>query len=130
MKWSFYLINVLKIFFSNFLPRKIVTCDDRNPPWNKNNIKQPIQEKNDTHRSYILNHENPQIFHKVKYLQKQLKNLIEHSQKKILLTYIKKIDRFNDKSKNLPINIKNIVKQQQNSLYSSFTSEQQICNRF
>ena len=33
-------------------------------------------------------------------------------------------------AKNLLVNIKNIVKQQKNSLCSSFTSRQQICNRF
>ena len=52
------------------------------PPWIKNNIKQLIQEKNDTYRIYILNGENLQIFQKVKYLQTQLKNLIEHSEEK------------------------------------------------
>ena len=50
-----------------------------------NNIKQLIQEKNDTYRSYILNEKNPQIFHKAKYLQKQMNNFIERSQEKYCL---------------------------------------------
>ena len=43
--------------------------------------------------------------------------------------YIKKIDWSDNKSKKLLVIIKNIVKQK-NSLYSSFTSRQHICNRF
>ena len=82
MKWSFYLIKLLKIFFSSFIPHETVTCDDRDPPWISSNIKQLIQEKNDTYRIYILSDENPQIFQKIKYLQTQLNNLTEHIAKK------------------------------------------------
>ena len=78
-----FLFNkTVKNIFSNFIPHETVTYDDRDPPWINKNIKQLIQQKNNTYRSYILNDKNPQIFHKVKYLQKQLKNLIEHSQEK------------------------------------------------
>ena len=62
-----------KNIFSNFILHETVTCDDRDPHWINNNIKQLIQEKNNTHRSYILNDKNPQIFHKVMYLQNSLK---------------------------------------------------------
>ena len=40
-------------------------------------IDQLIQELNNTHRSYILNNKTPQIFDKVKYLQKHLRLLTE-----------------------------------------------------
>ena len=90
MKWSFYLIKLLKNIFSNFIPHETVTCDDRDPAWISNNNKQVIQEKNDTYRGYISNDKNPQIFHKVKYLQKQLKNLIEQSHEKYYYLLISK----------------------------------------
>ena len=78
-----FLFNkTIKDIFSNFIPHERITCDDRDPPWINKNIKQLIHEKNNTYRSYILNDKNPQIFHKIKYLQKQLKNLTEHSQEK------------------------------------------------
>ena len=87
-----FLFNkTIKNIFSNFIPHETVTCDDRDPPWINNNIKQLIQEKNDTYRIYILNDKNPQIFQKVKYLQTQLKNLIEHSQEKYYLRISKKL---------------------------------------
>ena len=81
-----FLFNkTIKNIFSDFIPHETVTCDDRDPLWINNNIKQLIQEKNDIYRIYILNDKNPQIFQKVKYLQTQLKNLIEHSQEKYYL---------------------------------------------
>ena len=84
-------IKKLLNIFSNFIPHETVTCDDRDPLWINNNIKQLIQEKNDTYRIYILNGKNPQIFQKVKYLQTQLKNSIEQSQKKYYLRISKKL---------------------------------------
>ena len=51
-----------------------------------------MQEKSSTYRSYNLNDKNLQIFHKVKYLQKQLLNLIELSQEKYYIHISKKID--------------------------------------
>ena len=79
----------------NTLSNCIFHDDDRDPLWINDNIKQLIQEKNDTYRNYILNNKNPQIFNKIKHLQKQLKNLIERSQEKyycsvlkILISYI------------------------------------------
>ena len=78
-----FLFNkTIKNISSNLIPHETVTSDNRYPPWINSNIKQLTQEKNNTYRSYILNDKNPQIFHKVKYLQKQLKNLIEHMQEK------------------------------------------------
>ena len=47
------------------------------------------------------------------------------------ITYVyQKNDGSDDKSKNLLVIVKNIVKQLKKSLYSSFTSRQQVCNRF
>ena len=42
-------------------------------------------------KNCILNDKNPQVFHKVNYLQKQLKNIIERSQEKYYLRISKKL---------------------------------------
>ena len=81
----------IKNIFSNFIPHETVTCDYRDPSWINSNIKQLIQEKSNTYRSYILNDKKPQIFHKVKHLQKQLKKLIEQSQEKYCINISKKV---------------------------------------
>ena len=81
----------IKNIFSNFIPLETVTCDDRDPPWINNNFTQLIHENNGTYRGYILSDKNPQIFHKVKHLQKQLKNLIDHGREKYYLRISKKL---------------------------------------
>ena len=87
-----FLFNkTIKNIFSNFIPHETVTCDDRGSPWINNNIMQLIQEKNNTYRSYILNDKNLQIFHKVKYLQKQLRRLIGHNQEKRYIRISRKL---------------------------------------
>ena len=123
MKWSFYLIRLKNI-------HETVTCDDRDPPWINKNIKQLIQEENNTYRSYILNDKNPQIFHKVKYLQKQLKKLMEHSQEKYYMRILKKMMDPMTSLKTYRSLIKTLLNNKKNSLYSSFTSRQQTCSRF
>ena len=87
----FVFNTTIKNIFSNFIPHETVTCEHRDPLWINSNIKQLIQEKNDTYRIYILSDKNPQIFQKVKYLQTQLKNLIEHSQEKYYLRISNKL---------------------------------------
>ena len=74
MKWSLYLTKLSKTF-----------C------WFNKNIKQLIQEKNNTYKSYTLIDKNPQIFERVKILQNQLKCSIEGSKKKYYLQISKKL---------------------------------------
>ena len=69
-----YLFNkTIKNILSNCIPHETITCDDRDPPWINNKIKQLIQVINNAYRTYILSNKYPQIFEKVKYLQNQFK---------------------------------------------------------
>ena len=79
----------IKNILSNYIPHKTITCDNKDPPWFNKNIKQLIQEKNNTCKSYILIDKNPQIFEKVKSLQNQLKCSIKCSKKNIVCVYPK-----------------------------------------
>ena len=54
-------------------------------------IKQLIQEKNNTHKSYILSDETPQIFDRVKSLPNQFKCLTESTKEKYYLRIPKKL---------------------------------------
>ena len=53
---------------SSYIPQETMICDDKDPPCFNNNIKQLVQEKNNTYESYILSNKNPQIFDRVKSL--------------------------------------------------------------
>ena len=85
---------IIKNILSNYFPHETITCDDKGPPWFNKNIKQLIQEKNNTYKSYILSDKNPQIFEKVKKLQNQLKCSIEGSKKNYYLRIFKKFNGF------------------------------------
>ena len=81
----------IKNILSNYIPHETITCDNKDPPCFNKNIKQLVQEKHNTYKSYILSDKNPQIFEMVKSLQNQLKCSIEGN-KKILFAYIQKLD--------------------------------------
>ena len=88
----FIYLTIIKNILSNYIPHETITCDDKDPPWFNKNIKQLIQEKNNTYKSYILSDKNPQIFERVKSLQNQLKCSIEGSKKNYYLHIIQKIN--------------------------------------
>ena len=44
----------IKNILSNYIPHETITYDDKEPPWFNKNIKQLIQEKNNTYKNYIL----------------------------------------------------------------------------
>ena len=81
----------IKNILSNYIPYETITCDDRDPPWINNKIKQIIQDINNTYRIYILSNKNPQIFEKVNYLQNQLKLLTESNKERYYLRISKKL---------------------------------------
>ena len=76
---------------SDYIPHETIICNDKDPPWFNNNIKQLIKEKNNTYKSYILSNKNPQFFDRVKSLQNQLKCSIEGNKQKYYLRISKKL---------------------------------------
>ena len=81
----------IKNILSNYIPHETIICDDKDPPWFNNNIKQLIQEKNNTYKSHILSDKNLQIFERVKSFQNQLKCSIEGNKKNYSLRIFKKL---------------------------------------
>ena len=81
----------IKNILSNYIPHETITCDDKDPSWFNNNIKQLIQEKNNAYKSYMLSDKNPQIFDRLTSLQNQLQCLIEGNKEKYYLRIFKKL---------------------------------------
>ena len=78
-----FLFNrAIKNIISNYNPHEIIICDDRNPPWINNRVKELINEKNDTFLCYLHSNKDPNLFNKVEYLQNELKPLIEANKEK------------------------------------------------
>ena len=78
-----FLFNrTIKNILSNYIPHEIIICDDRDPPWINNRVKELINEKNDTFQCYLHSNKDPKLFNKVEYLQNELKSLIEANKEK------------------------------------------------
>ena len=78
-----FLFNrTIKNILSNYIPHKIIICDDRDPPWIHNRAKEIINEKNDTFQCYLHSNKDPKLFNKAEYLQNELKSLIEVNKEK------------------------------------------------
>ena len=49
------LNDIILNVFANFVPNKVITCDDRDPPRINNNIKNKIIWKNSMYKNYERN---------------------------------------------------------------------------
>ena len=49
------LNDIILNVFANFVPNKVITCDDRDPPGINNNIKNKITWKNSMYKNYKRN---------------------------------------------------------------------------
>ena len=64
-----FLFNrTIKNILSNYIPHEIIICDDRDPPWINNRVKELINEKSDTFQCYLHRNRDPNLFNKVEYL--------------------------------------------------------------
>ena len=73
----FWFNRTIKNILSNFIPHKVIICDDQDPSCINNRVKELINEKNDTLQCYLYSNKDPKLFNKVEYLQNELKSLIE-----------------------------------------------------
>ena len=49
------LNDIILSVFTNFVPNKVITCDDRDPSWINDNIKNKIKWKNSMYKNYKRN---------------------------------------------------------------------------
>ena len=61
----------IKNIMANFIPHETIICDDGDPPWINNRIKQIIYERNSLYKDYRKNNDT-QIFEKLTILRKKL----------------------------------------------------------
>ena len=87
----FWFNRTIKNILSNFIPHKIIICDDQDPSCINNRVKELINKKNDTLQCYLYSNKDPKLFNKVEYLQNELKSLIEASKEKYYSRISKRI---------------------------------------
>ena len=81
----------IKNILSNYVHHETINCNNRDPLWINNKIKQLIQEINNRHRSFFLSNKNPQILEKVKYFQNQYKFFTKINKERYYLCISKKL---------------------------------------
>ena len=96
------MLNIL----TNFIPHKLITCDDKDPLWFNTNIKSLIHEKNKTCKVRRKNIENIQRIEKLKSLQNCLKCMIEDSKHNSYPSLANKLPYIQKNSKSVLVYIK------------------------
>ena len=91
-------VNIFNITLKNllfnyipYIPHETITCDDRDPPWINENIKQLILEKNQAYKSYLRSNKSLQFLNQFQFLQTKLNSLIEESKEKHYVRLSKKL---------------------------------------
>ena len=64
---------------SNYIPHETIICNDRDPSWINEDIKQLILDKNHACKSYIRSDKSLQFLNQFQFLQTKLISLIEES---------------------------------------------------
>ena len=77
---------------AKFIPHETIICDDRDPPWINNRIKQLIYERNSLYKVYRISNDT-QIFEKLTVLQKKLHLAIAESKDTYYSEYVCKISK-------------------------------------
>ena len=72
--------------FSNFVRSKVVTVDERDPPWINEEIKCKIKSKNKTFQQYLKNGRKITDFETVDKEAKELSEMIQNRKKSIFMT--------------------------------------------
>ena len=78
----------IKNILSNYILHEIIICDNQDPPWVYNRIKELINEKNEIFKNYLHSNMDPKSFNKFQYLQNELNFLSETIKKKKRITYL------------------------------------------
>ena len=71
--------------FSNFARSKVITVDDRDPPWINEEIKCETKSKNKIFQQYLKNGRKITDFETVNKKAAELSEMIQNQQKKVFL---------------------------------------------
>ena len=73
------LNDIITNIFTNFVPNKVIMCDDRDPPWINDNIKKKTRWKNSMHKNYKRNGKKTEDYQLLTKALSEVFQLIEKS---------------------------------------------------
>ena len=59
----------IKNILHNYIPREVIACDDRDPPWIKSSRRRLIQDKNEAYKPFKRSNNNSHPFENFHSLQ-------------------------------------------------------------
>ena len=73
------LNDIILNIFTNFVPNTVITCDNRDPPWINDNIKNKIKWKNSMYKNYKRNDKKTEDYELLVKAVSEVSQLIEKS---------------------------------------------------
>ena len=87
-----FLNDIILNVFTNFVPNKVITCDDRDPPWINDNIKNEIKWKNSMDKNYKRNSKKTEDYELLTKTVSEVSQLIEKSKDEYYYRLGKQLD--------------------------------------
>ena len=75
------LNNTMTNIFSNYIPKRYVAFDDKDPPWLTEKIKNKTAQKNSIYKSYIVSSKHSCNYQRFQCISGELFYLIEKTKK-------------------------------------------------
>ena len=69
--------------FSNYIPNKLITIDDEDPPWMNDYIKRKIMEKKVACKSFNTNNKNYDTYLKLQNISTELSEMMWRCKKQL-----------------------------------------------
>ena len=91
--------NTVLNILSNFIPHEAIVCDDKDPPWFNNKMKELIQAKNTAFNNFRNNNGNSELTPHLVSLQERVKASIEFSRQKYYYRIVNKLNNTHKNSK-------------------------------
>ena len=77
--------------FSNFIPNKIVTFNDQDPPWFGEKIKAKIELKNRVYKEYVKNGRPEDLYYLLQSLTSEISSYISKCKNDYFIRLAKKL---------------------------------------
>ena len=71
--------NTLLNIFSNFIPSKTIVCNDSDPPWMNQNIKNIINRNNIIYKDFLKNSKSPCYYQRLENARRELSEMIRNA---------------------------------------------------
>ena len=85
-----FTINLYSIFSSN-IPNKVVTCNDKDPPWITPQLKKSIKRKQRTYRNFVRRERREEDWERVKNVRNATSKLIVQAKENYFLKLGRKL---------------------------------------